>query len=330
MKTKLLMLSTACVLAAVVSCNKNNVQQSAKVEEEMVDVQVNIQTEALTKASDITESDFERAVKNFDLIVFDAGTGKLSQLKSTINANTFTTKMIPGSKKIIAVANGGTTFATSNVNTLTGLNGVFYNFSATNTADTKLAMTDLRGLEETTTITADQTNVVNIQLKRQTCRIRLKAVMASFLAETVSSLSYNSAYLQNIPGRFALDGTVDDSAEQRKNVMGQELTAQTAEGGALTYKTLTTGSTNALGNPVFLYCLPGASVHLGLSVKVNGTDYFYAIPLKNLESNKSYDVEVILQNLGGTSITDPAINSGVSANIQVLPWTAGTMVSETL
>lgn len=330
MKTKLLMLSTACVLAAAVSCNKNDVKQPATTEEEPVDVQINIQTEALTKASDVTESDFEKAVKTFDLIVFDAGTGKLSQQKSTMNGNSFNTKMIPGTKKIIAVANGGTTFASSHVNVLTGLNGVFYNFSAVNTEGTKLVMTDLRGLEETTTIAADQTNVVNIQLKRQPCRIRLKTVMPSFLAETVTSLSYNSAYLQNIPGRFALDGTIDDSVEQRKNILGQELTAQTADGGTLTFKTLTTGTSNTLGSPVSLYCLPGASVHLGLSAKINGTDYYYAVPLKNLESNKSYDVEVILQNLGGTSITDPAINTGVSANIQVLPWTAGATVSETL
>lgn len=330
MKTKQLMLSMACVLAAVVSCNKNDVQQSAQAEAEPVDVLVNIQTEALTKASDITESDFEKAIKNFDLIVFDNATGKLSHLRSSMNGNAFSTKIIPGTKNIIAVANGGTTFSSSHVNTLTGLNGVFFNFSAANVADNKLLMTDLRGLETTTTISADQTNVVNIQLKRQPCRIRLKAVMPSFLAETVTSLSYNSAYLQNIPGRFALDGTVDDSAEQRKNVLGQNLTAQTADGGALTFKTLTTGSSNSLGSPVYLYCLPGESVHLGLSVKINGTDYFYAIPLKNLESNKSYDVEVILQNLGGTTITDPAINTGVSANVEVLPWTAGSMVSETL
>lgn len=330
MKTKQLMLSTACLLAAVVSCNKNNVQQAAPVEEELVDVQVNIQTEAITKASDVTEQNFEKSVKEFDLIVFDNATGKLSQLKSTMNGNNFTTKMIPGTKKIIAVANGGTTFASSHVSTFTGLDGVYYNFSAANVSDNKLAMTDLRGLETTTTISAEQTNVVNIQLKRQACRVRLKAIMPSFLAETVTSLSYNAAYLQNIPGRFSLDGTIDDGVDNRKNILGNDLTAQTAEGGALTYKSLTTGSANLLGTPVYLYCYPGASVHLGLSVKVNGTDYFYAIPMKNLESNKSYDVEVILQNLGGTTITDPAVNTGVSANIEILPWTAGSTLTETL
>ena len=327
MKTKQFLMGAACLLMASVSCN----QKKDLTPDALAEVHVHVQAPETTKASDITESSFERAVQDLNILLFDATTGKLHHWEQRSNANSFTAKMLPGNVKIFAYANGGNVVTPDAISTLSDLSSLYFNYGDANVSDTKLVMNDLSGKLEMNVVSSTNTNYLNVYLSRIPCRIRLKSITPAFLSETVTSLSYNAAYLQNIPGRISLDGTLDDSAEQRKNVLGQALSAETAEGGALTFKTLTTNSTtNALGSPVALYCFPGSSVYLGFSVKVNGTDYYYALPVSGLQSNKSYDVDVTLHNLGSEDITHPAINTEASVGVTILPWSAGSEITEIL
>lgn len=327
MKTKQFMMGAACLLMASVSCNnKSDLRSNA-----LAEVKVQVQTSEMTKASDITETSFERAVQDLNILFFESSTGNLHHREQRTDATSFTTKMLPGRVQIFSFTNCGDVISNANITNLSQLATTYLNFSDVNVDNTKLVMNDLNGNLEINTISADYSNAVSVGLKHIPCRIRLRSITPAFLSETITSLSYNAAYLQNIPGRISLSGTLDDSVEQRKNILGQDLTADTAEGGSLTYKSLTTNTTTqALGSPVALYCYPGESVYLGFSVKINGTDYYYALPVSNLDSNKSYDVDIILHNLGSTDITDPAINTEASINVYVLPWSAGREITESL
>ena len=327
MKTNQFLMGTACLLMACVSCNnKSDLRSNA-----LAEVNVQVHTTEMTKTSDITESSFERAVHDLNVLFFDSATGKLHHREQRTDASNFTTKMIPGEVQVFSFTNCGDVITGANITNLSQLASTYLNFSDVNVDNTQLVMNDLRGNREINVIQADNTNSISVNFKHIPCRIRLRSITPAFLSETITSLSYNAAYLQNIPGRISLNGTLDDSVEQRKNILGQSLTADTAEGGTLTFKDLTTNpTTQALGSPVALYCYPGASVYLGFSVNINGTDYYYALPVSELESNKSYDVDIILHNLGSTDITNPAINTEASLNVMVLPWLAGREITETL
>lgn len=322
----------ACMLAATISCNQKPLPQPEPAHAEET-VRIDIQTAPLTKASVTEARDFENAITSFDFLVFDATTNKLLLEEHRSSGAGFTLKMVPGRKKVIAFANGGNVVAEGAITALDSLPRRFYNFADVNVDGTRLAMYDLQGLSSEVTITQGGTNVIGVNLSRFPCRIRLKSISEELLSETVSSFSYGAAYLYNVPGRHALGGSVDDTAARWLNPLHTSVTeASAASGGSLTFKTLTTGSgaNHPLGAPAELYTYPGASVHLGFSVNINGTPYYYAVPVTGLESNYSYDVSVVLHTLGGTQPDNPAINTGASATITVTPWEPGDEITETL
>ena len=332
MKSTKVFLGAACLMAATLSCKQQALPQPEPADAEET-VRIDIQTAPLTKASVTEARDFESAINSFDFLVFDALTDKLLLQEHRSSGAGFTLKMVPGRKKVIAFANGGNVVADGSVTALDSLPRRYYHFADVNVDGTQLAMYDLQGLGSEVNITAGGTNVIGVNLSRFPCRIRLKSISEELLSETVSSFSYGAAYLYNVPFRQALNGSVDDTPANRLNPLHSSITeASAASGGSLTFKPLATGSGahHPLGAPAELYTYPGSAVHLGFSVNINGTPYYYAVPLTGLQSNYSYDVSVVLHTLGGTDPGNPAINTGASATVTVTPWGSGDEITETL
>lgn len=327
-------LSAACLLplAAIISCNEKP-QPLPEPADAQESVRISIQAAPLTKASGTEALDFESAITSFDFLVFDAATDKLLLQEHRSSGAGFTLKMVPGGKKVIAFANGGNVVPEGAVTALDSLQYRYFNFADVNEDGTRLAMYDLQGLGGVVNIIPGGENVIEVNLNRFPCRIRLRSITEELLSENVNSFSYGAACLYNVPCRYALDGTLDDTAGKRLQPLNSGVTgASAASGGSLTYKPLTTGSGahHPLGAPVELYTYPGSEVYLGFSATINGTPYYYAVPLSGLQSNYSYDVSIVLHTLGGTDPGQPAINTGVSASVTITPWGSGDEITETL
>ena len=327
MKHKYLLI-LAAIAAAAVSCNTKDAP--VVMGEETATVQVQIRTAPLTKSD---APAFETDVKSFDLLVYDAESRRLLHREKTSSDASFMMKMIPGRKRVVAFANGDDVISgTASLPLMDDLGGLYYPFQIHNVSDNKLVMSDLSGFNESIDISEGANNVISVNLKRFPCRIRVHSITPAFHSVTVQQLSYGNAWLCNIPSRYALDGTLDDAAATRKNPVKSEITAANSFGGGLTFQALSTQTDGSytLADAANLYCYPGSDVYLGFSANINNVTYYYALPVGPLASNTTYDVDILLHNLGSEDPDNPAINTGVSAQISVLPWESGQSVTETL
>lgn len=338
------------IVAAVmaVSCNKSAVSTpAAQNDGKMATLTVNV-CDAVTKAAStyLTHNSNEKRLESeFEIIAFNKdNSGNPTTVSSWYrvaevgSANSFTTTLYPGDDiPMVFFCNQ------SEVNPQVA--GTFANLSKV-TTDTRVAFTENHlplGLGVLSPyildIPAGSNLEVNVSLLHMCSRIVLKSVVNEMTDDDrIESFTAMSVTLLNVPKGMKMDGTVVD--EPYYNPLGGDYStaelcaATTAKGaGPRSFGSITHNSPTTI-LPTCVYTYPGSNVYLMLKAEVlvksapSVQNYYYAVPLEDLEYNKTYDVSLHIRNLGSLDPEDPAITSKSSFTISVANWTAGEEIDE--
>jgi len=331
-----------------VSCNKSAVNTPAEQNGgEMATLTVNV-CDADTKGAStyLTHNNNEKRLESeFEIIAFNKdNSGNPTTVASWYrvaevgSANTFTTTLYPGEDiPMVFFCNQ------SEVNPQVA--GTFANLSKV-TTDTRVAFTANHlplGLgvlsPYTLNIPAGSNLEVNVSLIHMCSRIVLKSVVNEMTDDDrIESFTAMSISLLNVPKGMKMDGTVVE--EPYYNPFGAdystaELCAETTAKGAgpRSFGSITHNSPTTI-LPTCVYTYPGSNVYLMLKTEIllkgaqSVQNYYYAVPLEDLEYNKTYDVSLRVRNLGSTDPGNPAITTKSSFTVNVANWTAADEIDE--
>lgn len=312
---------------------------------------------AFTKATAGTTA--ENTLNNLFLYIFDAdGMLDVAHTCSATELNNKTAKITvkTGTKTVYALANLNSTVAAraNAIYRLQDLEAVSYTL-----ADNGTSSLVMRGSKGSVGVTASGGGSATVDLVRGVARVSLTGVKNS-LPAAYGSIVVQRAFLCNVVGNQNVKGTAAADPAQylnrdatrghvRTQVIGTLSNA--AECAALTFCTL--GDTVAGGvrkeySGKFFYAFPNAlttpnngftdpftptATVLMTVVRIKDRDYYYPVPLKGgLAENTEYKVDLTILGLGNTESNPFAkIEKGdLNATVQVMPWTTGATVSETI
>lgn len=342
------MLAALSVMAA--SCNKTFTEPSKEAnEEEVTYLTFDVDAE-VTKATSVYTQTSEREsalMKNFQVVAYDLNNdtpGNVSSwfLVSEVNQqNKFTVPLKTGKKRMLFICNQGL------LKTQDAPNWGERSKVITKTKD---AITDTflplgLGFKESSPydmdIKANANQSVNITLQHMCSRLVLKSIANEMPSGSrVTQMMGKFVTLLNVPHGMRMNGQVVNVPYYQQ--LGQDFsTAELCAGmngaGAHFYQALTySGQTMDTLQPALLYTYPGDKVHMLVGVDITLTNetqpttYYYAIPVKNLDFNKSYDVHLKVKNLGSTSPTDPSIVHNSEFTVTVADWDMADAIVENM
>lgn len=172
---------------------------------------------------------------------------------------------------------------------------------------------------------------VPVTLRRMVSRLVLGSITNDLHADYGTAVP-KSVSLLDVPKSLCLDGVIIERPYY--NPMGQDFSTQAlceASGGTYTYASIDAAPDGSF-DPVVLYTFPGSHVHLMVAVDftkdATTTTYYYAVPLKNLDFNCTYDIDLHLRNLGSTDPANPAITHASAFTVTPGEWEAMPAIEE--
>jgi hypothetical protein len=352
MKNLCMLLPAAVLLAA--GCSRLPGAEVPGTESELT---VNLSGIPESKATPGTDA--ENAVNNLSLYVFDAD-GMLDIVHACttdeIGRKSAKFPVKTGVKTVYAIANMNGSLA-SRVNAkylLSDLETVSYALS-----DNQTSGLVMRGSMSSVSVSAASGGAASVDLVRGVARISLNSVKNNLPApygtvKIVHAFLCNAVGNQNLKGNASPDPAsfVNRDATRghvRTQVIGTGSNA--AECAELTFHSLgddiASGGTKTYGNR-FFYAFPNAltSPNNGFSdpftptatvlmtvVRIKDRNYYYPVVLKGgLAANTEYKVDLTITGLGNKEDNPFAKidKAELTATVQILPWTTGTPVSETI
>lgn len=347
-----------------VSCNRNVSPEVANVQDlpdGMGIVKVELQTGALSEIKAgtpyVDELPYEKSINSVQLFFFDSDDNLLRA--ENIGTRTSATFQIPvGVIEVWALVNFKD--ITKEISTLSELNQ-YQVLLADNSLDEGkgFLMYDASVVE----VTANAENKIQFVAKRYASRIALasvtnsipegydvkleRAFIANAVSKTVVDFSTDNYVFANPQGRVG-----ETPLEESHIIDGVSYESDIPD---LLYKdfpamTFAKGTSFTPTKPYCFYVLPngggkemaGFDVESGvefdlsealypttivLVAALNGTEYYYPIPINNIEYNKSYTVYVTLLGPGSQDPNSPVVKSSVDVELKVQPWRDGGVIS---
>ena len=320
-----------------------------------------------TKASDVTELSYEKAVNNLQIFIFEGETlfryEKISSGLGTLPYSKTYTALKAGAYAVYVVANAADM---GDVATEAALQEKVIHLSDCSlTASQGFVMAGTT----TTMVGNGSTATASVALTRFAARVRLVSVtneVPSTYAQS-GAVTVKSVFLINALGTWNLGGT--GVASEWVNLGGRASgkQASTTKSDYLSSASQVNPSAyqaqvfrtdgNSVANGVAknysdfcLYSFPnavtadhtgntatttdGAFARLVVLATVNGTDWWYPVTLfkdgKGLERNTSYDVRLIIRGTGSSDPNEPVGKGDLTAEVTVNPWSPGAEYSETI
>ena len=320
-----------------------------------------------TKASDVTELSYEKAVNNLQIFIFEGETlfryEKISSGLGTLPYSKTYTALKAGAYAVYVVANAADM---GDVATEAALQEKVIHLSDCSlTASQGFVMAGTT----TTMVGNGSTATASVALTRFAARVRLVSVtneVPSTYAQA-GAVTVKSVFLINALGTWNLGGT--GVASEWVNLGGRASgkQASTTKSDYLSSASQVNPSAyqaqvfrtdgNSVANGVAknysdfcLYSFPnavtadhtgntatttdGAFARLVVLATVNGTDWWYPVTLfkdgKGLERNTSYDVRLIIRGTGSSDPNEPVGKGDLTAEVTVNPWSPGAEYSETI
>lgn len=275
----------------------------------------------------------ENYIDNFQIMAFDVNGNNVTDLTSYTffpeaeGETTFSTSILPGDKRMMALAN---------FNTLSP--AVLPNWSQRQNVvcDSKTWVTRShlplgKGFLEpwTMNIGPNKNAEVSIELKHLVSRIVLKSMYNEMEHEDYGVPKARKIALINVPNGMKITGDVVETPYY--NPWGGDYsTLVGCTGGSATFRQLEYNGITL--QPGILYAFPGANMYMLVEVEFTkgtvSTPYYYAVPLRNLAANHTYDVLLRLRNLGSTDPKNPTITYPSEFTVTVGSWTAGSTIDE--
>lgn len=352
MKKTCILLSAAALFAA--GCSRLPAADPTGGESELT---VNLCGLPESKATPGTDA--ENTVNNLSLYVFDAD-GMLDIVHACttdeISRKTAKFPVKTGVKTVYAVANMNETVAAraNAASLLSDLEAVTYSLS-----DNQPSGLVMRGSMASVAVSAASGGSASVDLVRGVSRVSLGSVKNN-LPAPYGTVTVVDAFLCNVVGNQNLKGNASPDpalflnrdgtrGHVRSQVIGTGSNA--AECANLTFCTLgdniASGGTKSYDNR-FFYAFPNAlttpnngftdpftptATVLMTVVKIKGQNYYYPVVLKGgLAVNTEYKVDLTISGLGNKE-DNPFVKiekGDLTATVQILPWTTGTPVSETI
>lgn len=350
MKTSYYLL-TALAALGMISCNK--IDSPSPEQAEMGTIRVSVvedptQTKAVTAYT--TSQDYEKAVKNVQVFIFDeAGNINIySDLGTNVSASIATTA---GKKTIWAVVNGKNL---SSVKTLTDLKAETVKLED----NSKTGGFVMAGSGTCTVGTSEVT--CSVSVSRLVSRIALRSVTNN-LPSSLGSLEIRNVFISNVVGNqniggsaaastwYNKEGRADESSRDKTHIInGSTYKASCPD---LTYNGTVTevsnGSAYTPSTPYLFYGFPNSSTTkpdgfsttfaaqrtvLVVTAAVDGKVQYYPVFLDNalLERNKTYTVGLTITGLGSDDPNKEVQKGSVKVSISVANWTSGATYDETI
>lgn len=301
-----------------------NVQMTLNVSVEGGDVRT--KTYTATVAAEEKLQNFQVLAFNTDANGSPTTSSTYYEAPSTNGVSSFTTTFHPGVKRMLAIANCSN-LGPDTVSGWSSLGNVVWD--SHNWITRNFIPLGKGFLEEwKMTVAEGENKTVEVQLKHLVARVALTSVINE-LSEDYGDPVASTIALINVPNGLKMDGTVKE--EPYYNPWGGDYSVQAnCTAGPASFKTLEYkyGSLQ----PSTLYSFPGQKLYLMVAVNFRKgsvvTPYYYAVPLKGLEMDHTYDVVLRLRNLGSTDPQNPAVTYPSTFSVTVGPWTPADTIDE--
>lgn len=181
--------------------------------------------------------------------------------------------------------------------------------------------------------TLQSTTHLTFSISRLVSRVELKSLNASFVGTPYegSQLQNVKIYLTNVVGEsYFCNGTspLEATLLNKGMAVGADISGCAMEG--MLYESLAGNITEAgESKSHYFYCYPNATesenegrrfTKLVIQADLNGTTYYYPLPIKNIERNCSYSVDVEIMR-PGTLDPEQLLEKGVAnVTLNVLDW----------
>jgi len=346
--TKLIILAALSVMAA--SCNKTFTEpEKVANEEEVTYLTFDVDAE-VTKATSTYNETSEREtalLKNFQVVAYDVDNqnvaGNVSSwfLVSNVNQqNKFTVPLKRGKKRLLFLCNQGL-LKTQDAPNWSSRDQVITTTQESITANSLPLGYGFDDPYYNLIIQPGSNQSVNISLQHMCSRLVLKSITNEMPEGSgVSKIMGKFITLLNIPKGMKMNGVVQNTPYLQpmgNNYSSATLCAGSGGAGAHFFKTLSySGQTIDTLQPAILYTYPGNNVHMliGLDITMTNatepTTYYYAVPMRNTDFNKSYDVHLKVKNLGSTTPEEPSVVYNSEFTVSVSDWSLADSITENM
>lgn len=325
-------LSAALAVVACIACEKK--EEVGQYEAgELVTLEVVIPNSALTKVTNVGNED---TVSSYQVLVYSTDDNMLeSYTKADGTSSSITLKCTTGQKEIVVLANAPDMQA-------------YVSLSGLKAARSRLEHNSPGALvmEGSTVVNLTSSSSVTVQLKRMVAKVRLKKITLDFESDVYAGKEFKfvSAYLINVPADkkylTEVSSAQDTAPTEWYNKLGY--LSNSIYDQILRDDVNQSISGEYVKEHVF-YCYPNPYLtdnysstwserptRLVVEAKLDGVQYFYPISLPELKQNTVYDVSLIVTRPGKTDVNAEVKKYDETFNIEILDWTNGKVVEETL
>ncbi|MCC8088684.1 MAG: hypothetical protein LIO79_05405 [Rikenellaceae bacterium] len=341
--SKLFIAGTTAMALLVTGCSNNSETESSPyVEGGEGEIKIMLAGDTFSRATGDPSSAEESAVKKFTVYVFNAENDALEASETFTGVTTGTMSGLSTGfpKKIIVVTNTPANFPTfhegDDISKLTlassAINLTYQN--PTNISTNGLVM--IGETENPVTLNVNGTTTVALNLRRLVAKVTLGTITVLPIGD----------YEED---EFEITGVSIQRAVSATDIYGNALSSSTLFGGLIGSMSLTQqnflydaidtdfeiGTGKDMGN--YFYVLPNSqndqSTLLTIVSDYNGVEQYFPIPINDregdkntdgtlIQSNKSYIINIVINNLGeGTTDPDlPPSEASVEIELTVDPW----------
>lgn len=357
MKNTTIKFLTLLGLLTLAACNKEQSADSVSKAEGKLVLEVSLPDSPQTKAPSAysTAQTYESQVNSVQILVFNSSTGALDRYYNAGKTLTgISLSTVQGTKDVWAVINGPDL---SGISSLSALQATALSLGGnqSTTASTGFVMA---GSASCTVGTS--TASCNISANRFVSRVALVSVKNA-IPSVYGSLTVNAVWLSNVVGNQNLAGNASANtwynkfgrADESPQVSSHIIDGSTYKASCpdLTFKSLSqsisNGSTHTPSTPYLLYTFPNSSTTapkafstsfsaqrtvLVVKATVNGTAYYYPVPLDDAapSRNTTYTVALTITGIGSTDPNVPVQKGNMTVNVTVSGWTSGQVYDETI
>ena len=301
----------AAALAALVACNKNDVEPMTPQNQEILqacELTVGI-TGNMTKATDVS-SENEVKVNNLQVFVFRGD--ELDAYASVDDAKELTLSCTAGERVVYALVNAPNYAAVSSKAALLA--------KVSELSANSLSNFEMVGNKS---VTLPQASTVAIDVNRIASRVVLKKITRNFSSAALQGLDFSvdAIYLVNVAGNTSYDLTAAPAQWYNVAEYKDELAAllHDAPGAELA-----NGGSHSVAHNFYAYPNDKAeyTTRIVIETTLGGRTYYYPINLPEMASNKSYEIEEVVITRPGSDDPDvPVSFEDASFSINVVDWT---------
>ena len=301
----------AAALAALVACNKNDVEPMAPQNQEPLlscELTVGI-TGNMTKATDISAEN-EVKVNNLQVFVFRGD--ELDAYASVDDAKELTLSCTAGERAVYALVNAPSYAAVSSKAALLA--------KVSQLSANSLSNFEMVGNK---TVTLPQASTVAIDVNRIASRVVLKKITRNFSSAALQSLNFSveAIYLVNVAGNTSYDLTAAPAQWYNVAEYKEELDKLLYDAPGANLEN--GGSHSVVHN---FYAYPNDkkeyTTRIVIETKLGERTYYYPINLPEMASNKSYEIEEVVITRPGSDDPDvPVSFEDAAFSINVVDWT---------